>query len=75
LYLVDTVGGDIGLFSVLCASPDHFLPFGDSSTLQRYTKFIYNLYLVQLSHIQISFCVLNEKFQIYTLVTLIKSQS
>jgi hypothetical protein len=49
-------------------------PFGDSSTLQRYTNFVYNLYLVQLSHIQDLFGILDENFQIYTLVTPIKSQ-
>jgi hypothetical protein len=54
--------------------PIVFCPFGDSSTLQKYTNFVYNLYLVQLSHIQDLFGILDDFFLIYTLVTPIKSQ-
>jgi hypothetical protein len=54
--------------------PIIFCPFGESNTLKRYTNFIYNLYLIQLSHIQNLFDILNKKFQIYILVTPIKFQ-
>jgi hypothetical protein len=54
--------------------PIVFCPSGDSNTLQRYTNFVYNLYLIQLSHIQDHFGVLDEYFLIYTLITSIKSQ-
>jgi hypothetical protein len=46
-----------------------FCPFSDSSTLQKYTNFIYNLYLVQLNHIRDSFDILYFFLNLYTSYT------
>jgi hypothetical protein len=54
--------------------PIVFCPSGDSNTHQRYIKFVYNLCLVQFKSHTRSFCVLDDFFWIYTLVTSIKSQ-
>jgi hypothetical protein len=67
LFLVETVGGDlIWSLGVIRVSRSFFYLFGDSSTLQKYTNFIYNLYLVQLSNIQDYFDILDIFFNLYT---------